>query len=158
MADLKNRKYSKEQMVSYLEKHGSTMTEAANICGTSPRTLGRYLSEGIIPSEWYTKITTALKDRKPAPKAIKAEIQSCAACGKKLTMAIGNDSKSFNVDADVLADIGVKAIPASGWHWFTNTRTGVKTKMYPVCEKCWLRSAPKVRKNTLHGKVTTKSK
>ena len=29
--ELKTRKYSKEQLVTYLEKHDSTLSEAANI-------------------------------------------------------------------------------------------------------------------------------
>ena len=136
MADLKTRKYSKEQMVSYLEKHGSTLTEAANIAGTNPRTLGRYLSEGVIPSEWLAKIQSELKDRKPAPKAIKAEIKVCSACGKKLTMVVGKDAVDYNVDAYGLEKLGATP-PASGWHWYTNTRTGTRKKMYPVCEKCF---------------------
>lgn len=156
--ELKTRKYTKEQMVSYLEKHGSNMTEAANIAGTSPRTLNRYLAEGVIPSEWLAKIQNELKDRKPAPQAIKAEIRTCSGCGKKLTMTIGNGSKTFNCDADALAGLGVNNPPASGWHWFINTRTGTKTKMYPICEKCWnkLEEIRNARKKTVKGKIVTK--
>lgn len=160
MADLKTRKYTKDQMLSYLEKHGSSMTEVANIAGTSPRTLNRYLAEGVIPSEWYAKIIAALKDRKPAPKPIKAEIIACSGCGKKLTMTIGKDIERYNCDADALKGLGVTDVPASGWHWFTNTRTGVRTKMYPICAKCWsrLEEIRISRKKTVKGKVTTKSK
>ena len=156
MADLKTRKYSKEQMVSYLEKHGSTLTEAANIAGTNPRTLGRYLSEGVIPSEWLAKIQAKLKDRKPAPKAIKAEIKVCSACGKKLTMVVGKDIVDYNVDSFGLEKIGATP-PASGWHWYTNTRTGTRTKMYPVCEKCYnLMNAPKKRATIIKAKNAKK--
>lgn len=156
MADLKTRKYSKEQMVSYLEKHGSTLTEAANIAGTNPRTLGRYLSDGVIPSEWLTKIQAELKDRKPAPKAIKAEIKVCSACGKKLTMVVGKDIVDYNVDSFGLEKIGATP-PASGWHWYTNTRTGTRTKMYPVCEKCYnLMNAPKKRATIVKAKNAKK--
>ena len=154
--ELKTRKYSKEQMVAYLEKHGSTLTEAANIAGTNPRTLGRYLSEGVIPSEWYAKITSALKDRKPEVKAIKAEIKTCSACGKKLSMVAGKDIKEYNVDASGLEKLGATP-PASGWHWYTNSRTGKKVKMYPVCEKCWnLLNAPKKRATIIKGKTAKK--
>lgn len=154
--ELKTRKYTKEQMVSYLEKHGSTLTEAANIAGTNTRTLGRYLSDGVIPSEWYAKITAALKDRKPAPKPIKAEIKTCSACGKKLTMVVGKDPTDYNVDSFGLEKLGKKP-PASGWHWYTNTRTGTRTKMYPICEKCWnLLNAPKKRATIVKGKTAKK--
>lgn len=154
--ELKTRKYSKEQMVSYLEKHGSTLTEAANIAGTNPRTLGRYLSEGVIPSDWLTKIYAELKDRKPQVKAIKAEIKTCSSCGKKLTMVVGNNSTDYNVDSFGLEKLGATP-PVSGWHWFTNTRTGTRTKMYPVCEKCWnLLNAPKKRATIIKGKTAKK--
>lgn len=158
MADLKTRKFTKDQMLSYLEKHGSNMTEVANIAGTSPRTLNRYLAEGVIPSEWYAKITDALKDRKPAPKPIKAEIVTCSGCGKKLTMNIGKDIKRYNCDAEALKGLGVTSAPTSGWHWFTSTKTGKKTKVYPICEKCWnkLEEIRSARKKTVKGKVTTK--
>jgi len=156
--ELKTRKYTKEQLISYLEKHGSTLTEAANIAGTSTRTLGRYLSEGVIPSEWLMKIQSALKDRKPAVKPVKAEILACTGCGKKLTMTVGKNSKSFNCDADALKGLGIATPPASGWHWLINSKTGEKRKMYPICEKCWnkLEEIRAARKKTIKGKIATK--
>lgn len=158
--EIKTRRYTKEQLVSYLEKHSSNVTEAANIAGTSPRTLNRYLAEGVIPSEWYAKITAALKDRKPTPKTVKTEIVTCSGCDKKLTTAVDNDRKTYNCDADALKGLGVDKAPNSGWHWFTNTRTGAKTKMYPICEKCWnkLEEIRLARKKTVKGKITTKKK
>ena len=81
--ELKTRKYTKEQLVSYLEKHGSTLTEAANIAGTSTRTLGRYLEKGVIPSEWLTKIFAELKDRKSETKAKKEVAVKAPAKEKK---------------------------------------------------------------------------
>lgn len=160
MADLKTRKYSKEQMISYLEKHGSTLTEAANIAGTNPRTLGRYLSKGVIPSEWLAKIQAELKDRKPAPKTIKAETKVCSACGKKLTMVVGKDSMSFACTTDCLSALGVKDIPAGGWHWWENPKTHERKRMYLICEKCSakLEEIRNARKKTVKGKIATKSK
>lgn len=157
---VKYTKQTKEQLMGYLEKHGSSLTEAANIAGTSPRTLNRYLAEGMIPSEWYARITTELKNRKPALESIKAETITCSGCGKKVTITIGKDIKRYNCDAESLKGLGVTAIPTSGWHWFTNTRTGVRTKMYPICEKCWnkLEEIRIARKKTIKGKVTTKPK
>ena len=152
--ELKTRKYTKEQMVSYLEKHGSTMTEAANIAGTNPRTLGRYLSDGVIPSEWLAKIQSALKDRKPAPKPV-PKPEFCAACGKKIA---DNKDKGFHTDTYGLKKLGVMAVPVKGWHWFTPVRGGKKTKVYSVCEKCFkVLDAPKKRANTIKAKVTKKN-
>lgn len=150
--ELKTRKYTKEQMVSYMEKHGSNMTEAANIAGTSPRTLNRYLAEGVIPSEWYAKITAALKDRKPGTKTeVKPEVRKCPVCGK----AIKDNKNTYSIDTNLLKDAGVEP-PASGWHWFTNTRNGKKSKMYQVCEACYLKTTPAKRKNVVKGKIVTK--
>lgn len=145
-AELKTRKYSKEQLVSYLEKHDSTITEAANIAGTNPRTLGRYLEKGVIPSDWLTAIYEALRDRKPAPRTIKGRFEACTACGKKILIAEGsNHVKHFYVASDLLTDYGVKSLPAGGWHW-TEDNLGRKHKMYPVCESCYkLINAPKKR-------------
>ena len=145
-AELKTRKYSKEQLLSYLEKHNSNMTEAANIAGTNPRTLGRYLEKGVIPSEWLTKIYDALRDRKPAPKQVKAHFEACTACGRKLIVPKDSRNvKSFYVAGDMLTDFGVKTLPSGGWHW-TEGPDGIKRKMYPVCEECYkLINAPKKR-------------
>ena len=162
--ELKTRKYSKEQMVSYLEKHGSNMTEAANIAGTNPRTLGRYLAQGVIPSEWYAKITGALKDRKPAaPKTAKEETKVCSACGKVIPNRTGankvKESSDYNCDADCLKGLGVTTIPAAGWHWWTN-RKGERVKMYPICEKCnqKLDSILSARKKTVKAKIAKTTK
>lgn len=136
--ELKTRKYTKEQMISYLEKHGSSQNEAANIAGTSPRTLNRYLSQGIIPSEWLSKIQSALKDRKPVPKvSVKPEPAYCASCGKKIA---DNKDKGFHTDSYGLKKLGVTTPPAKGWHWFTPVRGGKKKKVYSVCEKCFTSS------------------
>lgn len=154
--ELKTRKYSKEQMISYLEKRGSTLTEAANIAGTNPRTLGRYLSNGVIPTEWYTKITAVLKDRKPVKKTVKTDIPVCSACGKSLK----GDKNKYNISAELMKEIGAE-LPVSGWHWYTNAHTDKKVKMYPVCETCYLKAVPAKRKaaigkKSIKGKVTTK--
>lgn len=157
---VKYTKQTKEQFMGYLEKYGSSLSEAAKIAGTTRVTLTRHLEKGVIPSEWYAKITTELKNRKPALKSIKAETRVCSGCGKKVTVAIGKDIKLYNCDAESLKGLGVAAVPTSGWHWFTNTRTGAKTKMYPICEKCWnkLEEIRIARKKTIKGKVTTKPK
>ena len=151
--ELKTRKYSKEQLVSYLEKHDSNMTEAANIAGTNPRTLGRYLEKGVIPSEWLTAIYDALRDRKPAPKPVKAHFEACTACGKKLIVSKGvKDHKSFYVSSDLLTDFGVKSLPAGGWHWHEGP-DGIRHKMYPVCEECnKLITAPKKRAKIVNSR------
>ena len=158
--EIKTRKYSKEQMVIYLEKHESNMTEAANIAGTNPRTLGRYLAQGVIPSEWYTKITAALKDRKPAAKVEKKEeTKVCSACGKVIPNRTGankvKEASDYNCDAYCLKGLGVETIPVSGWHWFTN-RKGERVKMYPICEKCnnKLNSILSARKKTVKAKIS----
>ena len=156
--ELKTRKYTKEQMVAYLEKHGSTLIEASGIAGTNPRTLGRYLSQGIIPSEWLSKIQSALKDRKPVKKTVKSETKTCTACGKKLTAAESDNKSTFQCVSDCLEALDVKDIPTSGWHWWKNPKTGERRKMYAICEKCWdkLETIRKSRKKTVKAKIASK--
>ena len=160
MDELKTRAYSKEQLMSYLSKHGSTLEEAANIVGTSPRTLGRYLAMGVIPSAWLSAIFSELKDQKPKVKPKKAIFETCSACGKKMTMILGGDGKShFYVDNYHLAKIGITNLPASGWHYPDAdmiARGWPRKRLYPVCESCHkLIDAPEKRKKLI-GKISNK--
>ena len=105
----------------------------------------------MIPSEWLTKIQSTLKDRKPGTKETKADVKICSACKKP----IQKSPDTYNIDANSLKEIGA-AVPTSGWHWYTKPKTGEKIKMYPVCEKCYLKAVPAKRKTAVKGKIVTK--
>lgn len=131
-------KQTKEQLMGYLKKHDSSLTEAAKIAGISRTTFTRHLEEGWIPSEWYTKITATLKNRKPVKKKPKVE---CAACGKD----ISNDETLCATNDIGLAKLGVEP-PNRGWYWSTKFGDEVpKQKMYRVCPEC-MKKAERVRK------------
>lgn len=68
----------------------------------------------------------------------KVETKTCAACNVGIK---SNALTSYNVDGNNLRLIGVKKLPSSGWHWTLKDaveKYGVrKTRMYPVCKKCY---------------------
>lgn len=130
---VKHTKQTKEQLIGYLEKHGSSLTEAAKIAGTNRTTLTRYLEKGAIPTEWMTTIREALKDRKPAVKKKDQPKVVCAVCGKD----ISNDNKQIATNAEGLTTLGMEKIPTFGWHWGPDI-PGVmpRQKMYCICDTC----------------------
>lgn len=172
--EMKTRKYTKEQLVSYLQKHGSTITEAANIMGTNHRTLNRYLAQDVIPSEWLAKLYETLKDRKPVKKPPVTHVLTCACCGKTYTKVEGKDTLRYTNETG-LKHAGATDIPKKGYHY--TDMFGEKEKMYPICDACHkksekyerelnkerLKKVPAKRKEmvdkkTMKAKITTKKK
>lgn len=130
---VKHTKQTKEQMAKYLEKHGSSFTEAAKIAKTSRTTLCRYLNNGSIPTEWMTAIRETLKDRKPVVKKKEQPKVFCSVCGKD----ISDDNKLIATNAEGLAVLLVEKIPTAGWYWSKDI-PGVmpRQKMYRICDTC----------------------
>lgn len=140
---VKYTKQTKEQLIGYLEKRGSSLSEAAKIVGTSRTTLTRYLEKGAIPAEWMTAIREALKDRKPVVQKKEQPKVVCSVCGKD----ISDDDKQCATNGIGLAKLGVNVLPKSGWYWSDKFGNEVKRqKMYRVCESCYKKvnkSSPK---------------
>ena len=130
---VKYTKQTKEQIMGYLEKRGSSLTEAAKIAGTNRTTLTRYLEKGAIPTEWMTAIREALKDRKPVVQKKEQPKVVCSVCGKD----ISDDNKQIATNAEGLATLGVEKIPTAGWYWAQDI-PGVmpRQKMYRICDAC----------------------
>lgn len=147
---VKYTKQTKEQLMGYLEKRGSSLTEAAKIAGTNRTTLTRYLEKGAIPTEWMTAIRETLKDRKPVVQKKDQPKVVCAVCGKD----ISDDNKQFATNGIGLAKLGVDILPKSGWYWSDKLGTEVeRQKMYRICESCYKRvNKPAPKK--VNGKVT----
>jgi len=144
---VKYTKQTKEQLMGYLAKHGSSLTEAAKIAGISRTSLSRYLEKGAVPTEWMTAIRDALRDRKPVVQKKEQPKVVCTACGKD----ISDDDKQFATNEIGLAKLGVEP-PKSGWYWSTKFGDEVpKQKMYRVCADC-CKKAERVRK-TVKGKI-----
>ena len=150
---VKYTKQTKEQLMGYLEKRGSSLSEAAKIAGTSRTTLTRYLEKGAIPTEWMTAIREALKYRKPVVQKKDQPKVVCAACGKD----ISNGEKQCATNDVGLAKLGVEP-PKSGWYWSTKLGDEVpKQKMYRVCPEC-MKKAGRVRKAIKGTVAVAKSK
>lgn len=147
---IKTRKMDKPSLVKYLENHGSSMVEAANIAGTNPRTLGRWLEKGMLPTEWYEKIREALKDRKPEKK--KPVFFQCACCGAK----IPEDAQhKYFVTKDILKTLGVEEPPKNGYKIATEY-DGSKTRMWRICPVCFRKHEMELAKKRSAKKKTVK--
>ena len=90
---------------------------------------------------------------KTEEKTVKGTITPCSACGKKAALVTTKSTSYFSVDVEGLRKLGVEKIPASGWHWYTNKK-GVRSKMYPVCNKCY----EKANMKTVKAKIAKPAK
>lgn len=150
---VKYTKQTKEQLMGYLEKRSSSLSEAAKIAGTSRTTLTRYLEKGAIPTEWMAAIREALKDRKPVVQKKEQPKVVCSVCGKD----ISDDNQQIATNAEGLATLGVEKIPTSGWCWGPDI-PGVmpRQKMYRICDAC-NKKLGRIQKSTpkkVKGKVS----
>lgn len=150
---VKYTKQTKEQLMGYLEKRGSSLTEAAKIAGTSRATLTRYLAKGSIPAEWMGAIREALKDRKPVVQKKEQPKVICTVCGKD----ISDDDKQIATNVEGLNTLGVEKIPTSGWYWAKDVPGFMpRQKMYRICDAC-NKKLMRMHKSTpkkVKGKVT----
>lgn len=150
---VKYTKQSKEQLMGYLEKRGSSLSEAAKIAGTTRSTLTRYLEKGAVPTEWMQAIRDALKDRKPVVQKKDQPKVVCTVCGKDIT----DDNKQIATNAEGLAALGVEKLPTAGWYWAKDIPGFMpRQKMYRICDACnkKLERIHKSSPKKVKGKVT----
>ena len=149
---VKYTKMTREKMDDFLTRHGSSLSEAAKLAGTSRTTLTRHLDKGLVPTDWMTRIREGLKDRKPLTRHKMQKTVLCAICGKD----ISDDDREWATNNIGLQKLGMESTPVSGYYWEMDS-TGKRNKMFRICSDCQKKLDKICRthpKKTIKTKVT----